>query len=65
MRWVAYVCIHVEGVIGSVVNKYKILHNTLPLDYLLNRDGEFTTIYKIVVVCCALVNNCHSLVPFD
>ena len=64
-RRIASVRIHVERVIGNLRNKYKILQSTLPLDYLIVKDNEHTTIDKIVVVCCVLTNLCDSVVPFE
>ena len=54
-----------ERVIGNLRNKYKILQSTLPLDYLIVKDNEHTTIDKIAVVCWALTNLCDSVVPFE
>ncbi|XP_033727696.1 uncharacterized protein LOC117317023 [Pecten maximus] len=64
-RRLAHVRIHVERVIGLVRNKYKIMHDTLPLDYFNSVDESTPTIDKIVTVCCALTNMCKSVVPFD
>ena len=65
-RRIASVRIHVERVIGNVRNKYTILKDILPLDYLMRKDGsQFTTIDKIATVACALINMCDSVVPFD
>jgi DDE superfamily endonuclease/Helix-turn-helix of DDE superfamily endonuclease len=62
-RKIANVRIHVERVIGSVRQKYKILSDTLPLDYL-NEKGN-PLIDDIVTTCCALINLCPAIVPFD
>ena len=64
-RRIAAVRIHAEWVIGLLRNKYKILQNTLPLDFLKKNDTEHTTIDKIVTVCAALTNLCDSVVPFE
>lgn len=64
-RKLAHVRIHVERVIGLVRNKYKMLQDTVPLDFLGSRHGSTPTIDKIVTVCCALTNMCKSVVPFD
>ena len=45
----------VERVIGLLHDKYKILQNTLLLDFLRKNDAEHTTIDKIVTVCAALL----------
>ena len=56
-RRIAAVRIHAEWVIGLLRNKYKILQNTLPLDFLRKNDTKHTTIDKIVTVCAALTNH--------
>ena len=63
-RRMANVRIHVERVIGSLRQKYTILQSTLPIDMMAS-DSNNTTIDKIAVVCCALVNFCPSVVPMD
>ena len=53
----ANVRIHVERVIGNVRQKYCILHETLPLDYVQKISGdECPLLTHIVRVCCALYN---------
>ena len=53
----------VVRVIELVRQKYTVLNSILPLDLLTCKGGEkATTIDKIAVVCCALVNMCESLV---
>ncbi|KAK0155423.1 hypothetical protein N1851_002225 [Merluccius polli] len=65
-RKIAHVRIHVERVIGSVRQKYTILGGILPIDFLMCKDSDgYCTIDKIVLVCCALVNLCPSIVDFD
>lgn len=65
-RRIASVRIHVERVIGNVRNKYKILQDILPLDYLIKKDAnDFTTIDKITTVACALTNLCDSVIPYE
>ena len=64
-RRIANVRIHVERVIGSIKQKYSLLDRTLPIDFLLNRDESLTTWDKIVLICCAQVNLCPSVVPFQ
>ncbi|XP_026089560.1 uncharacterized protein LOC113063411 [Carassius auratus] len=62
-RAIAHLRIHVERVIGSLRNKYTLLHNTIPISLLLPcKDEEFTLLDKIVNVCCILVNMCPSVV---
>ena len=55
-RNIANVRIHVERVIGNV--RKSIL-------YLVLLNDEERTLDKIVYVCCALINICDSVVPFD
>ena len=63
-RRIASVRIHVERVIGSIKQKYSLLDKTLPIDFLMNKDDSLITLDKIVLICCALVNLCPSVVPF-
>lgn len=64
-REIANVRIHVERVIGTVRNSYSILKGSLPVELpQCNKFGE-CQIDKIARVCCALVNLCNSVVPFD
>ena len=58
-RRIASVRIHVERVIGLVRKKYTILQSILPLDFLITKDGYYTTIDKIVTACSALCNICN------
>lgn len=55
-RRIANVRIHVEGVIGNIRKKYSILSATYPIDFVTVRNGDATTLDKIVTSCCALVN---------
>jgi hypothetical protein len=64
-RSIAHVRIHVERVIGLVRNKYTILQDKLPIDFLINESGSIPTIDKIAAVCCSLTNFCDSVVSFD
>ena len=64
-RRIANVRIHVERVIGNICKKYSILSATQPIDFVTVRTGDATTLDKIVTSCCALVNMCDSVVPFD
>lgn len=64
-RKIAHVRIHVERVIGLVRNKFKVLQDSIPIDYLQSSEGSVPTIDKIVTICCALTNLCKSVVPFD
>ena len=65
-RRIANVRIHVERVIGLVRQKYSILSATQPIDFVITKDKDVAPIVdKIVCICCALVNLCDSVVPFD
>ena len=65
-RRIANVQIHVERVIGLVRQKYSILSATQPIDFVITKDKDVAPIVdKIVCICCALVNLCDSVVPFD
>ena len=64
-RCIANLRIHVQRVIGNIRNKYSILGATLPIDFAKVRSGNATTLDKILTVCCALVNLCESVVPFE
>lgn len=62
-RKIAAVRIHVERVIGTVRNKYKIMNGPIPLSLLkLTYEGKDFFDY-IVRVCCILVNLSSSVVP--
>ena len=65
-RKIANVRIHVERVIGAVRQRFPILQSTLPIHYVMKRNGEdIPLIDRMVRVCCALNNVCNSVVPFD
>ena len=64
-RNIANVRIHVERVIGNVRKKYSILGDTQPIDFVTSVNGDATTLDKIVLTSCALINICDSVVPFE
>ena len=65
-RRIANVRIHVERVIGNYSVKSTVFWVQLsPLTFVTVRNGEETTLDKIVTNCCALVNLCDSIVPFE
>ena len=65
-RKIANVRIHVERVIGSVKQKFKILQSTIPIQFVTKqKDRNTPLIDHIVRVCCELTNVCDSVVPFD
>ena len=71
-RAVARVRIHVERLIGMVKQKYTILDGLLPISFIKNDQDssgcescDKTTADKLIVICCALVNLCESIVPVD
>ena len=62
-RKIAHLRIHVERVIGNLVNKYNIISDTLPIELILPCFEENVAFLdKIVFVCCALTNMCPSVV---
>ena len=65
-RSIANVRIHVERVIGLVRQKFTILQSTLPIQFVATREeDDCPSIDRMIRVCCALVNCCDSVVPFD
>ena len=64
-RRIANVRIHVESVIANIRKKYSILGATQPIDFVTVGNGEVTTPDKTVTSCCALINLCDSVVPFE
>ena len=65
IRQIANLRIQVERVIGNICKKYSILGATQPIDFVTVGNGEMTTPDKIVTSCCALINLCDSVVPFE
>ena len=58
--------IHVKHVIGNIQNKFSLLSDTQPIDFVTTSlDGGVTTLDKMVLVSCALNDICDSVVPFD
>lgn len=55
-RSIANVRIHVERVIGNVRKKYSMLEATQPVDFATSMHGKPTTLDKIVLTSCALIN---------
>ncbi len=64
-RKLSIVRIHIERVIGVLKQKYTILQNVLPINFISNVDNNLSTIDKIVTVCCAFVNLCPPIVSQD
>ena len=64
-RRIANVRIHVERVIGNIRKKYGILSATQPIDFVVSKGMDKTTLDKVVTVSCALINICDSVVPFE
>ena len=65
-RGIANVRIHVERVIGILLQKYTILQATLPTTFLTCGSGQDEPIIdKILRVCSALINLCPAIIPFD
>nr|XP_047122674.1 uncharacterized protein LOC124806102 [Hydra vulgaris] len=63
-RKIARSRVNVERVIGLARNKYTILKEILPVDFLMCEADNIPTVDKIVTVSCALTNCCKSIVPF-
>ena len=65
-RKITNVRMHVERVIGNIRKKFSLLNSQLPIDFLMKKhNAEYSTIDKIVTLCCALCNLCDSVVPSD
>ncbi|XP_062593212.1 uncharacterized protein LOC134254688 [Saccostrea cucullata] len=65
-RKIAHVRIHVERVIGLLRNKYMIVTDTMPVDFLVtSEENQVPVVDKIVTVCCGLTNLCQSVIPFN
>ena len=62
---IANVRIHVKCVIGNVKQKYSMLQSSLPIHYVIKRNGNCPIIDNIGHVCCALCNVCEFIVNFD
>lgn len=63
-RSIAHVRIHVERMIGSIRQKYRIISNDVPISLLVTRNDDPIS-DKIVTVCCALINVCPPIVPLS
>ncbi|CAH3135034.1 unnamed protein product, partial [Porites lobata] len=57
-RGIANVRIHVERVIGLLRQKYSVLQNK-------ERNRCCPMVDRLIRICCALINLCPSVVPFD
>lgn len=64
-RRIANVRIHVERIIGLIRQKYSLLRDTIPIDYVHSTSNSTPLLDKIVVVCCALINLCESVIPYE
>ncbi|XP_052802920.1 uncharacterized protein LOC128233081 [Mya arenaria] len=65
-RKLANVRIHVERVIGLVRQKYTFLIGVIPIRFLMQKDeNDVSTIDKIALICCALINFNDSIVAVD
>ena len=63
-RELARVRIHVERLIGMVKQKYSILDGILPISFIKQDvKSEKSVADKLMVICCALINLCESIVP--
>lgn len=66
-RKISHLRIHVERVIGSLRQKYEILHSVVPIRLLQTHSFEDapSLVNQIAIVCCALINMCPTVVPLD
>jgi len=64
-RKIASVRIHVERIIGLTRSKFKILKGPIQITTLKKQYDETCLLDSIVIVCCALINMCSSVVPLD
>ena len=64
-RCIANVRIHVERVIGLLHQKYTILTETQPIDYVQSKNGNKPMLDKFVTVACAWTNLCDSVINTD
>lgn len=64
-RRIANVWIHVERVIGLLHQKYTILTETQPIDYVQSKNGNKPMLDKFVTVACAWTNLCDSAINTD
>lgn len=62
-RKVSSVRIHVERVIGTLRNKFKLLNGPIPVTLLKCKHNGNSLLDYTVTVCCALANMCDSVVP--
>ena len=49
----------------NVLIQYTFLSGTQPIDFITPREDGVALLHKLVFVCCALINMCDSVVPFD
>ena len=64
-RRIANVRIHVERVIGLLPQKYTILTETQPVDYVQSKNGNKPMLDKFATVACALTSLCDSVINTD
>ncbi len=65
-RRIANVRIHVERVIGNIRQKFTMLSSSQPIEFItITSQSSVTTLDKIVLVSCALINICNSVIPFE
>lgn len=65
-RNLSRVRIHVERVIGVLRQKFRILHNVMPISTVSRAPSNAPALVdQIVYVCCSLTNISPSVVPFN
>jgi len=62
-RELTVVRIHVERLIGVIKQKYSILEETLPINFIKADSADISVADKLMAICCALVNICEPLYP--
>lgn len=61
-RNISHCRIHIERIIGSLRQKYRILYEVLPVS-LLSTASDIPLLDEILCVCCALINLCPPIIP--
>ena len=64
-RNIANVRIHIERVIGALRQKFTILSSVIPISMLLVDEEGISTFDEILLVCCAFLNLCPSVVSME
>ena len=57
--------IHVERVIGLLLNKFTILQDILPIKMIMKTDDGTCKLTHILTICSAFCNLCSSVIPVE